>query len=106
MPAFAVQIVRFVDDSFPGFVECEFIDAKGRVHRIIEKEPVVSAQVLRADNAFPQLGKIACEVGENTRDDAGRALVTVSTARPWGIASTEGQTSFVLLASDILQIED
>lgn len=106
MLAFAVQIVRFVDDGFPGFVECEFTDANGRVHRIIEKAPVVGAQTLRVDAAFPQFGKIACEIGENARDDAERDLVTVSTARPWGISSTEGQTSFVLLASDILRTED
>lgn len=105
MPAFAVQIVRFVDDSFPGFVECEFTDANGRIHRIIEKAPVVSAQTLCAESTFPQLGEIECEVGENGRDDAERSLVTVSTARPWGISSTEGQTSFVLLASDILRAE-
>lgn len=103
MPAFAVQIVRFVDDAFPGFVECEFTDANGR---IIEKAPVISAQTLRADIVFPQLGRIACEIGPSSREDAERGLVTVSTTRPWGISSTDGQTSFVLLASDILQAED
>jgi hypothetical protein len=28
----AVQIVRFVDSDFPGWVECELVDAAGKRH--------------------------------------------------------------------------
>lgn len=42
MSAISVQITRFVDDSFPGFVECTFVDALGETHVFIEKVPVVS----------------------------------------------------------------
>jgi hypothetical protein len=36
----AVWIVRFVDQHFPGWVECEFIDAEGRRHTVRDKVPV------------------------------------------------------------------
>jgi len=56
----SVQIVRFVDDSFPGWVECQFTDAVGRVHTLIEKYPMVTAQMLDADSQYPQTGVVEC----------------------------------------------
>lgn len=35
MPTLNVQVIRFVDNHFPGFVECEFVDVKGQPHRFI-----------------------------------------------------------------------
>ena len=43
---FAVQIMRYVDGHEPGWVECEFTDAEGRKHRIIDKVPIFTARPL------------------------------------------------------------
>jgi len=56
MPNLAVEIVRFVDDHQPGWVECEFIDAEGRRHTIIEKVPIVSPDKLDSTSEYPQSG--------------------------------------------------
>jgi len=47
------MIVRFVDEYQPGIVECEFADAEGRIHKIIEKIPIVTAADLWSDSAYP-----------------------------------------------------
>src|SRR6185437_2963991 len=46
-----VQIVRFVDGHQPGFVECEFRDAKGELHVIRDKLPVLTTANLWSDSA-------------------------------------------------------
>jgi hypothetical protein len=43
----AVQIVRFVDDDpQPGIVACEFADAVGRRHTLIDKVAIFSAELV------------------------------------------------------------
>lgn len=101
MCLFFVQIIRFVDDYQPGWVACEFVDAEGRRHQIVEKVPVVSSDYLDADSAYPRDGQVACEVMGCWTDAGGRELVRVTTARPWGIESSEGLAEFVLLASQL-----
>lgn len=97
MPALAVQIRRFVDDSQPGWVECVLADAHGHEHLFVEKVPVVSAARLDANTRYPQPGLIACTlVGQRTGDD-GRELLTVDTQAPWGIESTQGRSQFEVL---------
>lgn len=84
-----VQIVRYADDSQPGWVECQLTDAHGRLWSFVEKLPVVSEALLDACSAYPQTGIIACEVigiaGEVAR---------VDTTCPWGVESVEGETQF------------
>ena len=90
----SVQIVRFVDDSFPGWVECQFTDAAGRVHTLIEKYPMVTAQMLDADSQYPQTGVVECEVLNRSQDARGGDLVRI---RMLSIESTEGLSEFVVL---------
>src|ERR1017187_7249070 len=52
----AVQIVRFVDDYQPGIAACQFVDADGRRHTLIDKAPIFSAETLDADSRYPRLG--------------------------------------------------
>ena len=52
MPTLAVQITRYVDDHFPGFVECTFQDAEGKTHVFVEKVPIVSQEELDARSIF------------------------------------------------------
>jgi hypothetical protein len=97
----AVQIVRFVDECQPGIVECEFDDAKGRRHTLVDKVPIFSADLLDADSAYPQPGLARCTIVRTWCDVHGRELLTVNTADPDGIESTEGLTEFVVTRSQI-----
>jgi hypothetical protein len=57
MMELAVQIVRFVDDEpQPGIVACEFIDANGHRHTLIDKVPMCSGERLDANSTYPRVG--------------------------------------------------
>ena len=101
MSELVVCIERLVDEHFPGFVECSLLDAFGRTHRFIEKAPVVSMETLRSDSQYPRPGAIACRIVREWHSDDAGPLVLVDTERPWGVESTEGRTSFVVLASQV-----
>src|SRR5262245_29199362 len=94
MPAFSVEICRYVDEAQPGWVECRLIDAQGNEHIFVEKIPVVSRAALGATTDYPQHGLIACVViGRRTRADGGE-IVEVETATPWGVMSVAGSERF------------
>ena len=59
-----VEIVRFVDDSFPGFVECRLVDVWQRTWVFIEKVPVVTTEQLDSASVYPSRGVIAGRVDE------------------------------------------
>ena len=46
--------VRWVDDAAPGWIEVSVRAAGGRIHRIIEKAPVLTALALTVDSKLPQ----------------------------------------------------
>jgi len=102
MPRISVEIVSFVDEYQPGFVECRFQDAHGHVHVVVEKVPVVTTEDLRSNSQYPLLGAIECTMEEEYKDDSGRSLVVVNTELPWHIESSTGQTKFELLSSQVL----
>jgi len=104
MDALSVTIKRFVDDDFPGWVECALVDSVGCMHQFIEKTPVVSTANLVPDSNFPQSGYIACLVLDVWTDECGRQLVRVGTVEPWGIESTAGEASFIVLRDQIVQL--
>jgi hypothetical protein len=97
----SVQIDRFVDDRFPGWVECNFLDANSVRHSIIDKYPQFTAEMLDATSAYPQLGKAPCEVLERWRDSQGRELARITLARPGGMESKEGKSEFVVEAKQL-----
>jgi hypothetical protein len=106
MPDLMVRIVRFVDRDFPGWVECEFVDAEGRRHSIIEKVPIVTTEDLGADSEYPKPGIVRCEILKRYRDDKGQELVRISTDRPTGIESTEGTSEFAVPADLLTSLGD
>jgi len=53
MTCLRVDIVGFADESFPGFVRCDFTDARGNRHTVLEKLPVVTTENLWSDSAYP-----------------------------------------------------
>ena len=91
-----LQIVRFVDEAFPGFVAGVFTDAHGIQHTIVDKVPVIGLSDLWLDSEYPQPGVAACERLE-TRNDS--SVTRISIAKPWGLESTNGQTEFSVFAS-------
>lgn len=95
----AVQIVRFVDSDFPGWVECELVDAAGRRHILKDKVPIFTVEDLDANSHYPTPGFVACEVVERYRDEKGQELVRVSTIKPYDVVSTEGLSEFIVPAS-------
>jgi hypothetical protein len=101
MDNLVVRIVRFVDEHQPGWLACEFVDASGRSHTIIDKVPVLSGEDLDAASAYPRKGSVGCEVLARWRNNDGRELVRVTTARPWAIESTEKESEFVVLAEQL-----
>lgn len=102
----AVRIVRFVDGSFPGWVECELVDASGRCHILKDKVPIFTAEDLNADSKYPTPGLVACEVVERYHNEKGQELVRVSTVKPDGIESTEGMSDFTVPESAVSLTSD
>jgi hypothetical protein len=100
-----VQIVRYVDDHFPGWVECEFFDAENYHHTIMEKVPVVSEEWFGPDSGYPQEGGLRCEILGRWRDVDGRDLVRITIEEPDHVETTEGVTEFVVLSSQVISAE-
>ena len=97
----AVEIVRFVDSHQPGWVEAQFVDAKGRCHSLVDKVPIFISGGLDADSAYPLSGHVACEVLATAEDEHGRAVAHISTARPDVVESTDGLTEFNVLSTQL-----
>jgi hypothetical protein len=101
----AVQIVRFVDNYQPGIVECEFTDADGQPHRLIDKAPIFTTATLTANSTYPQPGTVRCNLLRDWQDESGRRLITISTAEPFSIQTGEGLTEFNVLPSQLSRID-
>lgn len=102
MISLVVQVKRFVDDHFPGFVGCVLTDAEGIRHEFVEKVPIVSTSDFRSSSLYPQAGHIACIIEEEWIDELGRRLVRVNTEKPWSVESVAGKTTFTVLEEQIL----
>jgi hypothetical protein len=101
MPAVAVEITRFVDDSFPGWVEFVLNDARGVTWVFVDKVPVVSAEDLSEASHYPRPATIECEVVPDPSVSRAADLVTIDTQRPWGIESKDGISKFVVHQSQL-----
>ncbi|HEX2327590.1 MAG TPA: hypothetical protein VHN74_02620 [Candidatus Angelobacter sp.] len=93
-----VEVVGFVDEAFPGWVEATFRDAAAREHTLRDKVPIFTEAMLDESSHYPQPGLVGCEVVERFRDDEGRELARISTT---GVESTAGLNSFVVFASQL-----
>lgn len=101
-----VQIVRYVEHYFPGIVECQLVDAGGRLHTFIEKAPVVSDEWLGPEDSYPKSGNIRCEILEQWRDRDGRDLIRVTTDQPDCVETKEGVSEFVVITSEVISAAD
>ena len=97
-----ITISRYVDDSFPGVVECRLIDALGREHVFVEKLPIVTVADVDAASSYPQPGVIRCVVLGAAETDDGRRLVHIDTAEPDGVESSAGVSRFDVLPEQLV----
>lgn len=95
MPSLRVEIVRYTDECFAGWAECQLIDAAGHVWRFLK--PRARLRTALDDDRLPAFGHIDCEVLE--RIDG---TVLVSTARPRGIRSLDGESRFRIPLSALI----
>jgi hypothetical protein len=102
----AVQIVRFVGDDQPGWVECEFKDAEGRRHTLIDKVPIFTGEDLPAGSSYPKPGTLPCETLAHWRDATGRELARISTANPLDDKSAKGLSEFIVLSTQLTDVGD
>ena len=101
MTALKIAIVQFVEPYQPGIVRCEFTDAEGAIHSIVDKEVYFSSEFLDEDSGYPQPGIVRCEVLARWRDTSGRELARINIAQPDALQSTEGLEDFVVLAAQL-----
>ncbi|MBD9679353.1 hypothetical protein IB274_21775 [Pseudomonas sp. PDM18] len=87
MPGILVEIVRYTEECFPGWAECRLIDSDGRDWRFLKKRSAVIHGP--DDGRLPASGRIACEVLERLD-----GTVLVSTVKPRGIRSLDGENRF------------
>jgi hypothetical protein len=99
-----VEIVRYADDSFPGWVECCLTDAHGRRWSFVEKVPIVTTAHMDAATPYPQPGVIASQV-VGRRQDGGREVVAIDTERPWHIEATTGETQFEVGPEQVIEFD-
>jgi hypothetical protein len=104
MQAIRVKIVEYLDDGYPGWVECKFTDAWNKEHTIREKAPIVGAEYLNISSEYPKEGVIAFELVRKWRDKDGRIVFTVDMGKPWGIESVEGLSEFDILEDQIIDL--
>lgn len=97
-----IQIVRFVMDHQPPIVACEFRDAGGRTHTVIDKVWMFSEHTPDAKSQYPQPGLIRCAVLATWRSAEGRELVRIDSANPDQIESTEGVTEFIVARDQVV----
>jgi len=94
----------FVDDHFPGFVACEFVDAENRVHTLADKVPAVITDDLDAISIYPQTGGIRCTVLQRWQEAIAGELVRVSIDYPDAMETTEGMWEFVVNSAPATRI--
>ena len=102
----SVQIVRFTDPAFPGWVECVLRDASDREWTLADKVPIFTAAPLDAHSAYPQPGVVACEIVGRWTDESGRTRCLIDTERPWGVSTRNGETRFEVFIDRIATNSD
>jgi hypothetical protein len=103
MASVAVEITRFVNTSFPGWVEFVLHDARGAKWTFVDKVPVVSAGELSEASDFPRGATIECEVVAEPSASEVAGLVTIDTSKPWGIEAEDGTSKFVVRHSQLVR---
>lgn len=101
-----VSITRCIDDSqWPSYIECEFEDAHGNVHRFTEKSAIVTCDDINSNTPLPYPAVIACEVMEQCQTGGNKPAYLVDTEHPWHVSSTEDRTRFEVPLGQLVEWE-
>ena len=84
-------------------VECNYHDAFGAEHIVMEKVPVVTTKNITANDRFPQKGSIRCSLLRKYADVGAGRVVVVSTELPDHVRAMDRCSEFHLFEN---QIED
>ena len=103
--AIIVEITKFIENSFPGWVECELIDAMSKKHIFHEKIPIVYEEYLDENSIYPQKGLIMCEILRTFFDDNKRKIINVTTEKPLYIETLDGINEFDILENQIVSVK-
>lgn len=99
-----IEILKIIDSSsYPGWVECLFVDAWGNSHIFNEKIPIVTCEDIDSNSKFPQDGFIRCKLLKERVDDNGRKIITVSTENPDHVEAINGVNEFDLLSCQLTE---
>ncbi|WP_326662110.1 hypothetical protein [Streptomyces sp. NBC_00385] len=103
MVGLRVEAVRWVDDAFPGWVEVQFSDARGKRWSLVDKAPAFgTAEELGPCSDYPLAVSVACAMVETaTADLEDDAVVTVSTSGH-GITAPTGEDEFSVRRSQLV----
>jgi len=103
MTELGITITELVEDGQPPSVRCEFVDAVGRSHALVEKLAIVSA----ADSlpVLPGSAGVACLVVDVRAEQGGRRVVRVDLGSPYGCETVAGET-VVAVFDDQLRASD
>jgi len=98
----AVEIVRFVDNHQPGWIEVQFVDIEGKRHSLIDKVPTfVTSGRLDPETGYPQPGVIVCTILSTSEDKNGQTVAHITTTRPYCLESTDGLSAFDVLSTQL-----
>lgn len=98
-------ITKCIDDEgWPSFVECQFVDANGRIQVFQDKDAIFTTEMLDRDSNYPLDGIIGCEIIERKNVNDGQIL-KVNTSLPWHIESISGETIFEVLENQIVEFD-
>jgi hypothetical protein len=99
------KITRCIDDeSYPTFVECQFVDAHGFTQTFNDKDAIFTKEFLDRNSDYPVAGIIGCEVIERKFVD-NHNIIKVNTELPWGIESIKDETVFEILEEQLIEFE-
>lgn len=93
------QIVRWVSDDNPGWVEARFTDAAGSSWSIVDKEPIFTSEHLDSRSTFPLPGWMRCEVLGERRLSTGSRVVR---AHLIDAELEDGRRHFDVLADQVI----
>lgn len=86
--------VAWHDTAFPGWLAVTVTDAHGRVHRIVEKAPVLTERTVDPGEDFPFEMWLR---GEHVRRDGAAVVVRLVD----GVATTDGSSELTLDHHDV-----
>jgi hypothetical protein len=97
------SVTRWVsDEPFPGLVEVELRDGKGKGWSFVDKYPMfLQKGILSPSSQYPVSINIACTVLRRSPEE-----IVVSTAEPWGLEAADGTYEFVMDPSQVLDPRD